>query len=216
MATSAIGNIETFVIEATKAGSTVFQTKLGEVNNYISDVARKHNMKNIVISKSVLADRIGLTKVLQDKGLNVKNTGIKEWLAQKNSNKSNKEPENNIEEARLELRGLYVSADIGISEAVIGVAETGTLILASNEGNDRLASLLPALHMTIIEKRNIVATWEEAIMKLRELYKDKNGWQLPSYITYLTGRNTTGDIPGALRARAQGPEEEHVIVVEVS
>jgi L-lactate utilization protein LutB len=57
--------------------------------------------------------------------------------------------------------------------------------------------------------------WEEAIMKMRELYKDKNGWRLPSFVTYLTGRNTTGDIPGAMRARAQGPEEEHIVIVDI-
>jgi hypothetical protein len=38
---------------------------------------------------------------------------------------------------------------------------------------------------------------------------------MPSFVTYLTGRNTTGDIPGAMRARAQGPEEEHIVVVNI-
>lgn len=217
MTTSAVNKIETFVAEATKAGSIVYQAKPEDVINYILDVAKKHVMKSIVKSKSMLANRIGLTKGLKEKGLDVKDTEIGEWLTQaKGANmQSSKEPEKVIEEARLILRQLYIDADIGISEARIGVAETGTLILGSNEGNDRLASLLPKLHITLIDRRNIVGTWEEAIMKLRELYKDKNGWKLPSFITYLTGRNTTGDIPGAMRARAQGPEEEHILVVDI-
>lgn len=217
MTTSAVNKIETFVAEATRAGSIVYQAKPEDVINYILDVAKKHVMKSIVKSKSMLANRIGLTKGLKEKGLDVKDTEIGEWLTQaKGANmQSSKEPEKVIEEARLILRQLYIDADIGISEARIGVAETGTLILGSNEGNDRLASLLPKLHITLIDRRNIVGTWEEAIMKLRELYKDKNGWKLPSFITYLTGRNTTGDIPGAMRARAQGPEEEHILVVDI-
>jgi L-lactate utilization protein LutB len=217
MTTSAANKIETFVAEATRAGSVVYQAKPDDVGTYILDVAKKHNMKNVVKSKSLLANRIGLRKSLQDKGLEVKDTDIGDWLAQSKGTgkQSNKDPEKTFEEARLTLRELYINADIGISEAQIGVAETGTLILASNEGNDRLTSLLPKLHITLIDRRNIVAMWEEAIMKMRELYKDKNGWRLPSFVTYLTGRNTTGDIPGAMRARAQGPEEEHIVIVDI-
>ncbi len=217
MTTSAANKIETFVAEATRAGSVVYQAKPEDVSTYILDVAKKHNMKNVVKSKSLLANRIGLRKNLQDKGLEVKDTDIGDWLAQSKGagKQSNKDPEKTFEEARLTLRELYINADIGISEAQIGVAETGTLILASNEGNDRLASLLPKLHITLIDRRNFVAMWEEAIMKMRELYKDKNGWRLPSFVTYLTGRNTTGDIPGAMRARAQGPEEEHIVIVDI-
>ncbi len=217
MTTSAVNKIETFVAEATRAGSVVYQAKPDDVSTYVIDVAKKHNMNSIVKSKSLLANRIGLRKSLQERELEVKDTDLGDWLAQSKGTgkQSSKDPENIVEEARLSLRQLYINADIGISEAQIGVAETGTLILASNEGNDRLASLLPKLHITLIDRRNIVAMWEEAIMKMRELYKDKNGWRLPSFVTYLTGRNTTGDIPGAMRARAQGPEEEHIIIVDI-
>ncbi len=217
MTTSAANKIETFVAEATRAGSVVYQAKPEDVSTYIFDVAKKHIMQNVVKSRSLLANRIGLKKNLQDKGLEVKDTDMADWLAQSKGTgkQSSKDPENIVEEARLTLRQLYINADIGISEAQIGVAETGTLILASNEGNDRLASLLPKLHITLIDRRNIVAMWEEAIIKMRELYKDKNGWRLPSFVTYLTGRNTTGDIPGAMRARAQGPEEEHIVIVDI-
>ena len=217
MTTSAAKTIETFMAEATMAGSVVFQAKPEDVSSYILDVAKKHNMKNVVKSKSLLANRIGLIKNLQDKGLDIKDTDIREWLAQSKGagKQSTKDPEKIVEDARLTLRELYINADIGISEAQVGVAETGTLILTSNEGNDRLVSLLPKLHITLIDRRNIVGMWEEAIMKLRELYKDKDGWRMPSFVTYLTGRNTTGDIPGAMRARAQGPEEEHIVVVDI-
>ncbi len=193
MTTSAANKIETFVSEATKAGSVVYQAKPEEVSTYILGVAKKHNMNSVVKSKSLLANRIGLRRNLQDKGLEVTDTDMGDWLTQSKGTgkQSNKDPEKTVEEARLTLRELYISADIGISEAQIGVAETGTLILASNEGNDRLASLLPKLHITLIDRRNIVAMWEEAIMKMRELYKDKTGWRLPSFVTYLTGRNTT-------------------------
>jgi L-lactate dehydrogenase complex protein LldF len=215
MTTSAAGKIETFVTEATRAGSIVYQSKPEDVSAYIADVANKHNMKKVVKSKSTLTNRIGLRKNLLDKGLEVTESDIGELLAQSKGKSDAKAAEKTVEDMRLVLREIYINADIGVSEAQIGVAETGSLIMASNEGNDRLAALLPKLHITLIDRRNVVAVWEDAIMRLRELYKDKSGWRLPAFVTYLTGRNTTGDIPGAMRARAQGPEEEHIVIVDV-
>jgi L-lactate utilization protein LutB len=218
MAASATKMTEQFVAEAIRAGSAVYQAaNPEEVIAYTLDVAKKHNMKSVVKSKSSLANRIGLRQHLQNQGIDVKETDIGEWIAQskENTRDLNLNPEKLVEVARSTLRELYINADIGISEAQIAVAETGTCILSSNEGNDRLAALLPKLHVTLIDHRNIVATWEEALIKLRELYHEKQGWRMPSFITYLTGRNTTGDIPGAMRARAQGPEEEHIVIVDV-
>jgi L-lactate dehydrogenase complex protein LldF len=218
MTASAIKTIEQFVAEATRAGSEVYQAaNPEEVITYILDIAGKRNMNSVVKSKSSIANLIGLRQHLQNQGMNVKETDIGEWIAQskENTRDLSLNPEKLVEAARLTLRELYINADIGISEAQIAVAETGTCILASNEGNDRLVSLLPRLHITLIDQRDICATWEEAIIKLKQLYKDKQGWRMPSFITYVTGRNTTGDIPGALRARAQGPEEEHIVLVNM-
>jgi len=218
MAAPETKTIEQFIAEATKAGSVVYRAANSEaIITYILDLAKKHNAKSLVKSKSSLADRIGLRQRLQSQGIDAKDTDIGEWTAQskETTRDLSHDPQKLVEEARAALRELYINADIGVSEAEIAVAETGTCILASNEGNDRLVSLLPRLHITLIDQQNILATWDEAIIKLRELYKDTQGWRMPSFITYLTGRNTTGDIPGAMRARAQGPEEEHIILVDI-
>lgn len=218
MATSANKLIEQFVNETTRAGSIVYQAANPEqVLTYIVDIAKKHNANGIVKSKSSLADRIGLRQHLQSQGISVKETDIGEWIAQSKETAidSSSDPEKLVDTARSILKEWYIKADIGISEAQFAVAETGTCILTSNEGNDRLVSLLPRLHITLIDQKNIIATWEEAIAKLKETYKEKQGWRMPSFITYLTGRNTTGDIPGAMRARAQGPEEEHIVLVDL-
>lgn len=237
MTVPSITLVEQFIAEAKRAGSLVYQAKSnGEVVNYIMGIVRKYDLKSVVKSKSLLANRIGLRQQFQSQGLDVKETDIGEWITQlfgeTNNQKSldgiaqvlskeagrdlNPDPEKLVEISRLILREYCINADIGISEAEIGVAETGTCILASNEGNDRLVSLLPKIHITLINERSIFATWEEAINTLRQLYKNKDEWKMPSFITYLTGRNTTGDIPGALMARAQGPEEEHIILTNVS
>jgi L-lactate utilization protein LutB len=244
MGASATELIEQFVVEATRMGSVVYRaTDPEDVITYILDIARERNMRSVVKSKSSLANRIGLRQSLQNKGLDVKETDIGEWIAQLSgespaddrkpvaqksvnqiakvlseatARELNPDPELLLEATRLTLRESYINADIGISEAEIAIAETGTYVMASDEGNDRLAALLPRLHVTLIDERNMVATWDEAITRLKELYKDKKEWRMPSFITYVTGRNTTGDIPGALMARAQGPEEEHIVLVDMS
>lgn len=218
MAADIIKPIEQFVAETTKAGSVVYQAaNPEEAKTYILDITKKHHASNIVTSKSLLANTIELRQYLRSQGIIVQDTDIKEWIAQSKgiATDANHNPEKQAEIARPILRQSYINADIGISEAEIAVAETGTCILTSNEGNDRLVSLLPRLHITLVDKKNIVSTWENAIDILKKSYKDNQGWRMPSFITYLTGRNTTGDIPGAMRARAQGPEEEHIILVDI-
>lgn len=239
MVESATKPTEQFTVEAARAGSIVYQARSPEeVSNYILVLARKHNMKRLVKSKSFLADRIKLRQVLQNQGLDVTETDIAEWIAQLSGENTTASPKsveqiaeilskNSVSElksdadsllevARATLRKICIGADIGISNAEVAVAETGTCILTSNEGNDRLVSLLPRLHITLIDRQSIVATWEEAIAKLKGMFNDNQVWRMPSFVTYLTGRNTTGDIPGAMRARAQGPEEEHIVIVDIS
>ena len=244
MGESATELIEQFVVEATRVGSVVYRaTDPEDVSAYILDMARECNMRSVVKSKSLLANQIGLRQRLQNEGLDVKETDIGEWIAQlsgesrtqdekpvaqksvnqiakvlseETARELNPDPELLVEATRLTLRESYIKADIGISEAEIAIAETGTYVIASDEGNDRLAALMPRLHVTLIDKRNLVATWDAAITRLKELYKDKKEWRMPSFITYVTGRNTTGDIPGALMARAQGPEEEHIVLVDIT
>ena len=229
MGESATELIEQFIVEATRVGSVVYRaTDPEDVSTYILDMARERNMRSVVKSKSSLANWIGLRQHLQNEGLDVKETEIEEWIAQKSINQIakalseetarelNPDPELLVEATRLTLRESYINADIGISEAEIAIAETGTYVIASNEGNDRLAALLPRLHVTLIDQRNLVATWDAAITRMKELYKGKKEWGMPSFVTYVTGRNTTGDIPGALMARAQGPEEEHIVLLDIS
>jgi L-lactate utilization protein LutB len=54
---------------------------------------------------------------------------------------------------------------------------------------------------------------EDVFVKLKTITRDRAGQVAPGYVTYITGRNTTADIPGAVLARAQGPAEEHVILM---
>jgi len=237
MATEAAGLVERFKAEAAGSGAIVHEAAtLVEVNDCLLNLARERGVRLVVKSSSPLADQIGLRHHLQGAGINVTETAVGEWLAQLAETRGTAAAEpSSIEEAvrllsgatgeelepeaatllqaaRRALRKAYVDADMGITEASLAIAKTGTLVMVGDEGNDRLVAILPRIHVTLLDGRNLVSTMEDATARLRLLVEAKRQGKMPSYVTYLTGRNTTGDIPGALMARAQGPDEEHVVL----
>jgi L-lactate utilization protein LutB len=230
--------IEQFKSEATIAGAMVYEAKnADDAKSYILKLAQEQKIQRIVKSKSPLAEQIGLRKFLEKAGLKVTESNIKEWfaqLAEENSlhlpdsptlkqivdlitkatgEKLEPDPQVVHKSIRRALRRHYLEAGMGITEAEIAIAETGTAISLCNDGSSRLAAILPLIHVTLIAGKGIVGTLDEATIRLKALSKTVQGNSLPAYITYITGRNTTGDIPGALMARAQGPAEEHVVLI---
>jgi L-lactate dehydrogenase complex protein LldF len=227
--------IETFVAEAGKAGARVYQASSAEdVFTYLIKLSQGNNIKSAVKSKSEIANEIKLRERLEKEGINVVETDLWEWLSQLSGDKTSgkktigqvqeliseatgqkldTEPRELLKAANLFLRQKCIDADLGISEAGAAIAETGTLIVDGNEGVTRLVAVLPRIHVTVLESRNVVPSLEDVFHKIQKANPARNGQVLPAYVTYITGRNTTADIPGAVLARAQGPAEEHVIVV---
>lgn len=242
MAVGATGLVERFKTEAARAGAMVYEAKdAKDAGDYVLKVAQEHGVKHIVKSKSMLAERIGLREQLEDAGIEVRETDIAEWITQlareRPAHAEFLVPPKTIEQvaeliskatgeqleadpqalsiaARRALRQSYIAADMGISEASVAIAETGTLISMSNEGNDRLVAVLPPIHVTMLDRKELVSNMEDATAKLKLLSKTVTDRKMSRYITYITGRNTTADIPKALMARAQGPEEEHIVLVD--
>ena len=100
--------------------------------------------------------------------------------------------------------------DIGITSAQWAVAETGTLVLESNEERHRLASLVPPVHIAIIEANRIRQTLAEVLSALSE--KGQDG--LSRAITFITGPSRTSDIELTLAIGVHGPGEVYVIIIE--
>jgi L-lactate dehydrogenase complex protein LldF len=111
-----------------------------------------------------------------------------------------------VAEARSILRQTYFDADIGITGANFLVAETGTSIIVTNEGNGDLTQCLPKVHIVIASIEKIVPTLEDASTILRVLARSALGQDLSSYTTLSTGPKRPGD--------PDGPEEYHVIILD--
>jgi len=216
---------ERFKAEAVRVSAIVYQTgDARDAASYVLKVAREHGVKRVVRSPSVAAEEIGLDKHLTDAGIEVVNTGIERWGGEEDL-AVDLEPEAELlskaATARLEtdsrlrrwrsLRQSILNADMGISGANIAVAETGTLVVMDAEGDARLVAIFPPLHLALVGCEKLVPTLGDATKLVGKIAA---GQKMPRYITCITGRSTTADIPGAPLLPAQGPDEVHIVLVD--
>jgi L-lactate dehydrogenase complex protein LldF len=111
-----------------------------------------------------------------------------------------------VNEARAVLREKFLKADVGITGANFLVAETGTSIIVTNEGNGDLTQLLPKMHIVVASIEKLVPTLEDASTILRVLARSATGQELTSYTTFSTGPRREGD--------PDGPEQYHVVLLD--
>ena len=235
MGTQVSGLVEQFMAEAGKAGAVVYRAStVDDATGYMLKLAQERDIKNVVKSKSKLANKIKLRKHLEKAGIEVTETDLEEWITQlagvkttgrktigqvqkliskATGQKLNPDPQVLLNAANIAIKQRCVDADLGISEGDIAIAETGTLVIVGNEGVTRLVAVLPRIHVTLLDCQNVVPVMEDVFIKLKTIARDRTGRVVPGYVTYITGRNTTADIPGAVLARAQGPAEEHIVLL---
>lgn len=115
--------------------------------------------------------------------------------------------------ARKLLRDKYFQADIGISGANVVAADTGTLFLIENEGNIRLATGAPPVHIALVGMEKLVPTLGDAC-KVAEVTWRYANYTVPSYVSLVSGPSKTGDIEKVTTYGAHGPKEFHVIFMD--
>jgi L-lactate dehydrogenase complex protein LldF len=116
------------------------------------------------------------------------------------------QPEQLLSEARAVLRAKYFEADVGITGANFLIAETGTSVIVTNEGNGDLTQILPRAHIVIASIEKIVPTLEDAAQLLRVLARSATGQDASVYTTFSTGPRRPED--------PDGPSEYHVVILD--
>ena len=210
-----------FQKNAEAKGAKVFRSNdPAKVREYILQVARDNNVRTVVKSKSMASEEIHLNAFLEKAGLQVKETDLGEWIIQlagqtpshmvmpaihmtkeEVSDLFSKEVDERlstdiprlVKVARDELRGKFLEADMGISGANIAVAETGSILTVTNEGNARLVTTLPKVHVAIIGIEKIVATFADIAPILKALPRSATAQMLTSYVTIITGQTPNTD-----------------------
>lgn len=115
-------------------------------------------------------------------------------------------PEAIVNEARTILRNEYISADVGITGANMLIAESGSTVLVTNEGNGDLTASLPRMHIVVASIEKVVPTLEDATVLLRLLARSATGQEITSYTTFFTGPKRDADL--------DGPEQFHIVLVD--
>ena len=204
-----------------------------EARAIVIDIARKADAKQIAKSKSMVTEEIGLNAALEDAGMEVVETDLGEFIAQKGNDHpshiiapilhlTRQEVGHIFEEtldvpytddpielntiARGKLRDVYLTADVGITGCNFGVAETGTVSLVTNEGNARMVTALPRIHIALMGMERLVPTMEDLSVMLQILARSATGQKLSVYSTLITGPKRPDE--------AHGPEEVHIIILD--
>ncbi len=110
------------------------------------------------------------------------------------------------DEARFALRDVFLRADVGITGANFLIAETGSVVIVTNEGNGDLAQSLPRTHIVVTGIEKALGTAEEALTLVRVLARSATGQEISAYTTFATGARRADD--------AAGPEAFHVVLVD--
>ena len=116
--------------------------------------------------------------------------------------------------ARESLREKFIAATVGISGANMAIAETGTIVLVTNEGNADLTTTLPPVHIALFGIDKLVATLDDAVAVLRMLPRSGTGQVITSYVNWITGPSRSADIEQSLTIGVHGPRELHCVILD--
>jgi len=218
--------LEMFERNAVARGATVLWAETpADVNRLVLAIATQHGVKKIIKSKSMVSEESALDHAIEAAGMTVVETDLGEYILQINDyeppshiigpalHKSKDEvaelfhqkhgtpKKDDIEalclEARSVLREHYLTADMGITGGNFFVAETGSVVIVTNEGNATLTSTLPKVHIAISGIEKIVPTLEDVATLMRLLPRSATGQSISNYVDILTGPKGAGEYHGA-------------------
>jgi L-lactate dehydrogenase complex protein LldF len=226
--------LEQFADRATVAGARVhFAKDAGEARAALLGIVRQKSARRIVKSKSMLSEEIGVNEALERAGAEVVETDLGEWIVQLAHETPSHlilpaihKPRAQIQElfearagkplapdtatlagfARERLREAFERADLGITGCNFAVAETGSVVLFTNEGNGRMVTTLPKTHVVIMGMERIVPTLDDLEVMARLLPRSATGQKITAYMNVISGTRAAGELDGA--------SEVHVIVVD--
>jgi iron-sulfur cluster protein len=240
----AVADMEHLTVQACEAvesnkGKAYIAKTAEEALNIISSLVGTG--KVIVKGKSMTGEEVGLREHLEERGNEVYETDLGEFIIQKLGSRpmhilspavhvpkedvarlfseitGQELPPDDIEAlvgaARRLLREKYFLADIGMSGANVVAADTGALFLIENEGNIRLATSAPPVHIALVGMEKLVPTFSDA-GKVAEVTWRYAGYTMPKYLSVVSGPSATGDIEKVITYGAHGPREFHVIFLD--
>jgi L-lactate dehydrogenase complex protein LldF len=227
------GNLLRFEKRLQQNGVHVHWASKGkDANAKVVEIANQHSVKKIVKSKSMVSEEIHLNASLIKTGINVVETDLGEYIVQLAEDQPSHiilpiihktredvgkvmherlgipftdDPETLARIARRKLRQDFLEADMGITGANFGIVDSGTICIVTNEGNGRMVTSLPKIHVVLMGIEKLLPTLADLDLFLKLLARSGTGQKLTVYTTLIQDPGEAGD---------DGPEEIHVILVD--
>lgn len=226
--------LEEFVRNAESRGAKVHWARdAAEANAIICGLAKEVRARTIVKSKSMTTEETHLNDALEAAGMQVVETDLGEYIIQLAEetpshiiapaiHKTRRQvselftaelgvpPTDDIAQmtrtARITLRDRFAAADVGISGVNFGVAETGTIVIIENEGNIRLTTSLPRMHIAVMGIEKVIPHFADLALFLKLLSRSATGQRLSTYQSFITGVKR--------KPEDEGPEELHIVLLD--
>ena len=170
-----------------------------DATGYIVDLVRELEARSVVRSAQAVVERLNLEDALSGAGVQVSVMAVGEGSEQATA-----------DEQRREMRQHAIDADLGVTGVDYAIAETGTCVLLPRKGISRLVSLLPPVHVAIVESGQVLPGLDEffALQRADSLQGD-----LGSYMTLITGPSRSADIEHTIVTGVHGPGEVHLLLL---
>jgi L-lactate dehydrogenase complex protein LldF len=228
--------LETFEKEATRRGATVLYAESAEdASRLVVEIAKKHDVKKTIKSKSMVSEEMALNHALEAAGIIPVETDLGEYILQINDNEApshiiapvvHKDKEEVADlfarvhgkprltdiaqmtrEAREMLRPHFMSADMGITGGNFIIAETGSVAVVTNEGNEGMCTIVPPkVHVVVTGIEKVLPTLEDVATIMRLLPRSATGQSISNYFSLLTGPKGAGE--------QDGPEHMYFVLVD--
>ncbi len=216
-----------------RGGKVYFAETAQDAIDYTLEVARKNKVKRIVKGKSMTSMEIGIDPVLEAAGIEVVETDLGEYIIQLAGDKPShiiapcihldrnqigelfteklgidftNDPPRLTMAARKALREKLLSADMGLTGCNLACAETGHISLVSNEGNIRMSTTMPKVHVALMGMERIAATLEEHRETVQLLTRGAAIQKLSTYVSFMGGPSSPDD--------PDGPKDFHLVVID--
>ncbi|HXX79373.1 MAG TPA: LUD domain-containing protein [Ktedonobacteraceae bacterium] len=208
-----------FKTNAEAAGAVIYEARTAEdANRYIYDLCQRKGIDLVVKSKTMVSEETELNPYLEERGITPVETDLGEWVAQLSHERpshmvmpiihktrqqvgtlltetlgreiSRENVAEQVAVIRVEHRKSFLNAGMGISGANALIAESGTVMMLTNEGNGRLVTSLPHVHVVMAGYDKLIGTFAEAMTQLRLLARSATAQHITSYTTFITGPAT--------------------------
>lgn len=228
--------LERFEAQATARGATVLWAETPEdASTLVVEIARRHEVAKVTKSKSMVSEEMALNRHLEAAGVKVVETDLGEYILQINDNEppshivapvvhKSKDEVSDLfarvhkrprltdipqmtREAREFLRPQFLTADMGVSGGNFLIAETGSVAVFTNEGNEGMCTVLPPkVHVVVTGIEKVIPTLEDLATMARLLPRSATGQSISNYFSILTGPRAPGE--------QDGPEHMYFVLVD--